>query len=273
MNQFEFLPLVTIGQYFPTGSVLHRLDARTKLVVFSAFIIAITFTPSLLGLIVAIVAVWAGILLARVSIKAALKGLLIPLPFLLFIVVLQLLFFAPRVDAAFLVSWGPVHISLAGIWAAIIMLLRFVALIFCLSLSSFCLSTSEMITGLDHLLSPLRRIGIQTMDLVMAIQVTLRFLPLLAISAERIAKAQASRGSDWGAKKGGLVAKVKRVIPLIVPLFLTSLRRSESMALAMDARAYGLKDRRTSIYELTFHPRDLVFVLIGLIVSALTILL
>jgi energy-coupling factor transport system permease protein len=130
-----------------------------------------------------------------------------------------------------------------------------------------------MITGLDHLLSPLRRIGIQTMDLVMMIQVTLRFLPLLAISAERIAKAQASRGAQWGTGKSGLVAQVRRVVPLIVPLFLTTLRRSESMALAMDARAYGLKDIRTSVYTLTYHPRDTWFVMVGLIFIVATIML
>jgi energy-coupling factor transport system permease protein len=110
----------------------------------------------------------------------------------------------------------------------------------------------------------LNRIGIHTMDLVMVMQVSIRFLPLLAQSAERIAKAQASRGAEWGVKSGGLVSQVKRVIPLIVPLFLTSLRRAETLALAMDARAYGLKNQRTSLYELNLQWKDLWFILIGL---------
>ena len=273
MNQFEFLPLVTIGQYFPTGSVLHRLDARAKLVVFTGLIIAATFTPSLLGLLVALIAVWVGITLAKVSAKTALKGLLVPLPFLLIIALLQLLFLSSQINTVIYWSWGPIHITQAGIWATVIMLLRFVVLILVISLSSFCITTSEMITGLDHLLSPLKRIGIQTMDLVMAVQVALRFLPLLALSAERIAKAQASRGAEWGTKKGGLVAQVRRIIPLIIPLMLTSLRRSEMMALAMDARAYGLKKERTSIYELIYRRSDTVFILIGMFVIVTTVML
>jgi energy-coupling factor transport system permease protein len=183
------------------------------------------------------------------------------------------LFLGSVVNTVVYFQWGPIHVSLAGIWSTALILLRFVVLILAISISSFCLSTSEMITGLDRLLSPLRRIGIQTMDLIMVIQVTLRFLPLLALSAERIAKAQASRGAEWGARKGGLIAQVKKVIPLIIPLFLTSLRRSEMLALAMDARAYGLKNLRTSVYALSHHRGDTVFVFVGMIVILATVLL
>jgi energy-coupling factor transport system permease protein len=149
---------------------------------------------------------------------------------------------------------------------------RFVALILVLSLMSFCLSTSETITSLSDLLSPLSKIGIHSMDFVMIFQVAMRFLPLLAQSAERIAKAQASRGAEWGAGRGNLLVQVRRIIPLIVPLFLISLRRAETMALAMDARAYGLKNQRSSLYDLTFGWRDGVFLAVGVGLMA-TILL
>ena len=273
MNQFDFLPLITIGQYYPTGSILHRVDARAKLVVFTGLLIAATFTPSLIGLLCVLVCLLLGIALARVPIKAALKGLWMPLPFLVLIALMQLFFFTPQVDTTMILDWWIFHISRAGIWSAVLMFVRFIALGFCLSLFSFCVSSSELITGLDHLLKPLRRIGIQTTDLVMVVQVTLRFLPLLAISAERIAKAQASRGAEWGTGNGGLVAQVRRVVPLLVPLLLTSLRRSESMALAMDARAYGLKDCRTSLYKLTFTFKDTIFTLLGFLVSVVTVCL
>lgn len=273
MSQFEFLPLVTIGQYFSTGSLLHRMDARAKLVVFSGLILALSFTPSIIGLVVGIIVLLAGVVMARVPLRYALKGLLAPLPFLIFIALLQILFFSSQMNTIVYFEWGPVHITLAGLWAALQLMLRFVALILCLSLTSFCLSTSELITGMDHLLSPLNRIGIQTMDFVMVIQVAMRFLPLLAQSGERIAKAQASRGAEWGVKSGGLVSQVKRVIPLIVPLFLTSLRRAETLALAMDARAYGLKNRRTSLYELNFQWKDFLFVIFGVGVISLVVFL
>ncbi len=272
MSQFEFLPLITIGQYIPTGSILHRLDARAKLVIFFGLILAATFTPTLIGLLIALFAIVIGILISKIQLKYVLKGLLAPLPFLLVIALLQLLFFSSRVNTEVYFSWGLIHITRAGCWVAVGLLVRFITFILCISLFSFCVSSSEMITGLDHLLSPLRLIGIQTMDLVMVIQVALRFLPLLAQSAERIAKAQASRGAQWGIKKGGLISQVKRIIPLIIPLFMTSLRRSETMALAMDARAYGLKNQRTSIYELKYKWRDTLFVLIGAIVTILSLI-
>jgi len=267
MNAFEYLPLITIGQYFPTGSIIHRRDARTRLLCFMCVILALTFSTSYWGLFLGLILAILGILVSKVSIRYALKGLLPPLPFLIFIALLQLLFFSSTSNTIVYYQWGIIHITQAGCWAALLIMVRFVALILWLSLMSFCLSTSEAITGLTSLLSPLNRLGIHTMDLVMTFQVAMRFLPLLAQSAERIAKAQASRGAEWGTK-GNLISQVKRVIPLIVPLIVISLRRSETMALAMDSRAYGINPQRSSMYDLSFGWKDLVFLLVGAAFSA-----
>jgi energy-coupling factor transport system permease protein len=124
-----------------------------------------------------------------------------------------------------------------------------------------------LIQGLSRLLAPLARLKIRTMDFIMVIQITLRFLPFLAQTAERIAKAQASRGADWGVKSKGLFSRVKQVIPMIIPLFVISLRRSENLALAMDARAYGILDHRTSMAVMKFTWVDVVAVLISIMVS------
>lgn len=263
MNQFEFLPLVAVGQYFPTGSLLHRRDARARLLFFSGFILALTFSPSTPGLIAGLLLAILGIMLSKVSLRYALRGLLAPLPFLVFIAILQILFFSTTKNTVVYFQWWIIHITLAGLWSAFVLMVRFVALILSLSWMSFCLSTSEAITGLSDLLRPLNKIGIHTMDFVMIFQVAMRFLPLLAQSAERIAKAQASRGAEWGSGRASLVSQVKRIVPLIVPLFLISLRRAETMALAMDARAYGLKNQRTSLYQLRFAWKDVLFLLIG----------
>jgi len=272
MNPFEFLPLITVGQYFPTGSILHRMDARARLLVFGGLILAITFTPSWLGLVAGLACAVLGIVLAKVSLRYALRGLLAPLPFLIFIALLQIFFFSATVNTVIYFRWGWIHITQAGLWTALLILLRFVALILNLSLMSFCLSTSEAITAMSDLLRPLSKIGIRTMDFVMIFQVAMRFLPLLAQSAERIAKAQASRGAEWGTRRGNLVGQVKRIVPLIVPLFVISLRRAETMALAMDARAYGLNHQRSSIYELAFGWRDGLFLIIGVMLMAVIIL-
>lgn len=267
MDEFDFLSRVPLGQYVPTGSILHRLDPLTKIIMFGALLIAVTFTPSRIGLIIGLVVILLALMLSKVNIGFALKGLLPPLPFLLIIAVIQVFLYSSKLDPTSLVSIGWFHITLNGLWAGIMLLIRFCALILLLSLGGFIISTSELLQGLTRVLFPLNRIGIRTMDFIMVIQVTLRFLPFLAQSAERIAKAQASRGSDWGTKKKGLVNRIKQVVPMIIPLFITSLRRSENLALAMDARAYGVYNRRTSMTEMHFTWKDALAILISIMVS------
>jgi len=269
MSDFEFLPQASIGQYMPTGSILHRIEPRSKLIAFGVLILAITFSPTAAGISIGLLAALLGLIIAQVPLKFALKGLLYPLPFLIFIAILQVLFF-PRADQAVLLSFGPVRITMESIWSGAMLIFRFVGLILTLSLMSYCISTSEMIHGLQKLLKPLNRIGIRSMDLVMVIQVSLRFLPFLAQSAERIAKAQASRGAEWGVRSRGLLARVRQVVPLIIPLFTTSLQRAETLALAMDARVYGYKEDRTSMFSYAFNWREVIFLfLILLIVLAI----
>jgi energy-coupling factor transport system permease protein len=105
------------------------------------------------------------------------------------------------------------------------------------------------------------------MDLVMVLQVMLRFIPFLAQTAERIAKAQASRGAEWGVKTRGIWSRIRQVVPLIIPLFLISLRRSENMALAMDARAYGYLNQRTSMHDYSMGWKELIFMLLCITTS------
>lgn len=272
MSDFEFLSSVTIGEYLPTGSVIHRVEPRAKLTAFGILLIAITFCVSSYGVAFSLALVLIGLAVAKIPFKFALKSLLTPLPFLLFIALLQV-FLYPGITSTPLVAWGPVHITSEGINAGVMIILRFSDLILAISLMTCCISTSEMIQGLQRLLSPLNRIGIPTTDFVMVVQVTLRFLPFLAQSAERIAKAQASRGAEWGVKSRGLLSRAKQVIPLIIPLFTTSLRRAETMALAMDSRAYGVNKNRTSLMEFSFSWRDALFVLITAICAAVVILL
>ncbi|MEN6480590.1 MAG: energy-coupling factor transporter transmembrane component T [Anaerolineaceae bacterium] len=261
MSDFDFLQNATIGQYIPTESILHRIEPRAKIIGFGALILAITFSPSPIGIAIGLATTLFGLVIARIPLKFALKRLTPPLPFLIIIAGIQIFLF-PNAGHPILFTLGSIRISLASIWSGILLILRFSALILTLSLMSFCLSNSELIHGMQQILSPLNRIGIHTMDLIMIIQVTFRFLPILAQSAERIAKAQASRGAEWGVKSRGLLSRVKQIIPLIIPLFVTSLRRTETMALAMDARAYGYKANRTSMFEYSFSWSGAIFLLI-----------
>ncbi len=267
MHNFEFLRMVNIGQYLPLQSMLHRLDPRARILIYLSIIAAATFTRHALGLAIALAVVLLGLWLGRIPFRFALRGLIPPLPFLAILAVLQI-FLAPHpADATTLYAVGPVKIYLAGLISAAMLLLRFTVLILGLGLASYTLSTSEMIHGLESLFAPLANLGIPTHDLVMVMQVTIRFIPFLAQSAERIAKAQASRGADWGTRKGGLLARTRQVIPLMLPLFLNSLRRAETMALAMDARGYATVARRTSMMVMHFAWKDVLAILLGVAVS------
>jgi energy-coupling factor transport system permease protein len=275
MNQFEFLRNVPVGQYLPIDSTFHRLDPRVRLLMFAMFLLALTLTASLIGLLIGLVVVLAGLRFGKIPYRYALRGLSGPLPFLAVLVVLQVFFNGGDPGSPVLLRLGPiwivpiVEITQSDLLAGLRLLLRFFALIVGLGLMSFTLSTSEMTYGLNALLAPLVRLKLPAQDLATMIQVTLRFLPLLAQSVERIAKAQASRGADWSARQGNLIARTRRIIPLIVPLFLSSLRKAENMALAMDARAYGSKEKRSSYYEFHSRPLDGIFFFCVLALSVL----
>jgi energy-coupling factor transport system permease protein len=272
MNEFEFLRYMTIGQYIPTGSILHSLDARVRLLATIIILGAITFAVHPLGLGIGLAFVLAGFLVARIPVSYGLRGMLAPLPFLAFLAILQV-FFNPHLgNSPLLLKWGIIHITVSDLWAGAMLLIRFMALIMGLTLVSAVISATEIINGLEGLLAPLNRIGLPVQDFVLMVQVTLHFIPFLAQAAERIAKAQASRGADWGTHTGGLFQRVRQVLPLIVPLFLTSLRRAENLALAMEARGYGSKTRRTSMVVMRLRPSD-VFALIASVGIAFCVLL
>jgi energy-coupling factor transport system permease protein len=271
MSEFDFLARLPMGQYLATGSALHRLDPRAKIASFLVLIMVLTFSQSLIGLGIGLAYLISLTFLSKINLKFALKSVITPLPFLLLFAVIQVFFYSSAKDPNILFSIWVFRITLTGIMAGAILLLRFIALILTLSLATFCVSTSEGIQGVQRLLSPLNRLRIKTMDLVMVMQITLRFVPLLTQTAERIAKAQASRGADWGGKTKGLINRIKQLMPLVVPLFVISLRRAENLALAMDARAYGYLEYRTSMVEMKFTVTDALGVLLNLIVSLIII--
>ncbi len=272
MHDFEFLRFVNIGQYLPTGSVIHRLDPRARLVAGFLLLAAITAAPRWTGLVIAFVALLAALVVARIPLGYALKGLLPPLPFIAFLAALQVLF-GPRSDAVTpLWTWGPASISTASLLNGALLVLRFAALILALSWLSFCISTTEIVRALDALFAPLTKIGLPTHAFVLMVQVTLRFLPLLALEAERIAKSQASRGAEWGTGRGGLLRRARQALPLLVPLFLTGLQRAENLALAMQARGYQGGKGRTSMAVLRFGRNDGIALALAVVLAIVIIL-
>lgn len=273
MSSFEYLSRLTIGQYLPIPSPLHRLDPRARILMYAMLVISLTFAQSIYGVAVGLVIVLGGLLLGHIPIRFALKGLIPPLPFLLIIAAFQVFFSPYSTHTGFLWEWGAIRISITSLWNGLLLILRFCALILAISLATFTLSTSQMISGLRSLLAPFQRMGIPTQDFVMMVQITLRFLPFLAQAAERIAKAQASRGAEWDTGRGGLLQRIRNIIPLLIPLFLTSLRRAENLATAMEARGYASAPYPTAMEQFHFRYTDAFAILLTALLSAAILLL
>jgi len=272
MSEFEYLRNIPFGQVVPGDSPVHRLDPRARILAFTFLLAALFFTARPLGLGLGLLAVLGGLRLARLPLGYALRSLLPPLPFLVFLALLQVFFNAlpdtPPALHLWIFTLTPLDLQAGGM-----LLLRFAAAILAIIFAGQVLSTSEMAHGLDRLFAPLEKIKIPVHDGVMVVIVAVRFLPFLAQSTERIAKAQASRGAQWTKVGGGLFRRVRAQLPLLVPIFVTSLRRAETMALAMDARGYASRAHPTALVEMHFTPRDGLSVGLSLVLAAAVILL
>lgn len=260
MSEFEFSRTLASGAHLPLRSPVRQLDPRARLILAITWMAALAAVNRPVGLLVGLGLVLVFWGLAQASLLPLLKSWLRVLPFLLILALIQILFTRGGTP---LRQIGPIEVTSAGIWAGATLVLRFSTFIAMISLAAASLSSSEVTRSLESLLRPLSLLRIPTQDFVMVVQVTLRFFPLMAQTAERIAKAQAARGANWSPAGWNPVQRARQVAPLIVPLFVTSLRRSENVALAMDARAYGSLPRRTSMFTMRFGLLDYGVLVIG----------
>ena len=256
MSQFDLLSQVTIGQYLPGESILHRLDPRCKLVAALVWLGVCVASPSLPGLAWAIGVVLAGLALAQVPLRFAWRGPRAAFPFLALLALLQVFMMPGNRSGGVLWQWRFLVLTASGIEAGALLLARFLALIWLIALVSFTTTTSALVHGVDELLSPLGRLGFPAHELALTMEIALRSVPLLAQEAERLAKAQASRGGDLATGRGGVLRRVRRALPLLVPLFLSALDRAERLALAMEARGYMGGKGRTRLATLRARPAD-----------------
>ncbi len=262
MNGFEYLGNISLGQYLPTGSPIHHLNPGIKLAGFSLLILALTLSKQMAGLGIAIAATIVLLLIAKIPLKFALRGLRSPLAFILILALVQLFMVSYQSSAVPYITWHFFKITDSGLYSAGMICIRFSGLVLLLTLSSATLSTLEIVHGLDIMLSPLRSIGIHTSSAAMVIQIMLRFLPSLALSAEKIAKSQASRGAAWGNPKANLRQRAKQLLPLLIPLFTINLQQADALANAMLARGYGRRSMRTVIVQYPTSWVDWIFSLL-----------
>ena len=261
-RNFEYMRALSFSFYQARDSFLHRLDPRAKLLSFFSLLICVALTAHLFGLLFALMLVLLGFLLAKIPLRDALHSLLAPLPFIIFLAILQFWFHPRQTTPTLLWQIGSIQIFDVQALAAARLIGRFVVLLLLIHLMMSVLSSLELLYALQSLLQPLQKMSISTSGLVMSVQIMLRFLPLLAQRMEYTAKSQAARGADWDSPKGGLFKRVRLFLPLLVPLFLSSLRQSERVAEAMLARAYDGRRKRTMLQEFQFGWSDFFFLLV-----------
>ena len=271
MEDFELLRNVTIGQYIPTGSVVHRMDPRAKILASFFLIFAISFTQSLVANFLILLGIILIAKAAKIEFKYLLRGFLLGLPILIFIFVTQFLFMGrtePAGHIFFQMGWF--RITQRSLSIIMLSGLRLLSFVFLTSLITMTATTTELTHGMERLLHPLRRFGVPSHELALIVMIALRFVPTLAEEMENIMKAQASRGADLGTKRIWRPDRAARAyLPLIVPLFLTAFRRAEDLVYAMEARGYVGGSGRTHFIQLKSNWTDYVVVAISFIIMVL----
>jgi len=274
MENFELLRNVTIGQYLPTGSVIHRLDPRAKILAGLCLLLAVSLSSKVLPVFLLLAAIIGIALGARVPVGYLLRGLVLGLPVLVLVFVLQLIFQGSAEPAGrvyFALGWFRItRFSLQLITVGIGRILGF---IFLTSLLTMTATITELTHGVESLLSPFRRFGVPAHELALINMIALRFVPTLAEEMERIMKAQASRCAEIGTRRFWRPDKAAQAyLPLIVPLFLNGLRRGEELVFAMEARCYVSGEGRTKFVVLRANQRDWLVVLAALVFALFVVL-
>lgn len=242
---------ITLGQYFPGNTLLHRLDPRTKLISTVAFIVALFLAKQLVGYGILLVTLGALIALSRIKLKVILKGLK-PILFIIIFTGILNLFFTPGTA---LWQWGFLKLTAEGVWAAVFMVLRISMLIVCTFLLTYTTSPILLTDGLERLMNPLKKIRVPVHELSMMMSIALRFIPTLIEETDKIMSAQKARGADF--ETGNLIQKAKALIPLLVPLFISAFRRADELAVAMECRCYHGGEGRTRLRQLKYTGADM----------------
>src|SRR5579884_734253 len=248
VNEFELLRNITIGQYLPVDSYLHRLDPRAKILAAILVIAAVTFTPSLAGNACLLAGGLALVWLGRIPLAYALRGLLPAVPILVFLAVMQLVFFGRNYDptSPVVFQWRWIVVTAAG----------FLELLLVTSVFTLSTKTTDLTLGIESLLRPFQRLRVPAHELALVVTIAVRFVPTLALEAERLMKAQASRGARLGGSRWRFISRVRRSLPILVPLVTYALRRGEELIVAMEARAYTGGAGRTAYTVLASRPGD-----------------
>ena len=243
---------ITIGQYYPAKSVLHRLDPRTKFLGTLGFLISVFLFHTFLGYAVATVFLAVMIAISKVPVKFMFKGLKAIVMILLITVVFNIILTPGEV----LWRFGIIKVTREGLVLAGRMAIRLVYLVIGSSIMTLTTTPNQLTDGLERLLRPLNRIRVPVHEIAMMMSIALRFIPILTEELDKIMKAQMSRGVDF--ESGNILERGKKLIPVLVPLFIAAIRRASDLAMAMDARCYNGGEGKTRLHPLIYEKRDYI---------------
>ena len=247
---------ITIGQYYATDSLLHRLDPRVKIAGTLLYIISLFLVHHYIGLVVAALIFGVMVRMSNVPFRFIVKGLK-PIMMMLVFTALLHLFCTPG-KAIF--SLGVLHITIEGVQKCIFLTVRLTLMMIGSSLMTLTTTPNQLTDGLEKALGGLNRIHIPVHAIAMMMSIALRFIPILIEETDKIMKAQMARGADF--ENGNLIQKAKNMIPLLIPLFVSAFRRADDLAMAMEARCYHGGDNRTQMKPLKYKKRDHIAYLI-----------
>ena len=259
---------ITLGQYFPLDSPIHKIDPRMKLITAIVYIVAVFFAKSAVAYGFILLTAILLIVFSRIPIKTILKSLK-PLIFIVIITgVINVFWYQPKNDSAtLLVSFWVIRIYLEGIISAVYMLTRIACIIIGTSvILTYTTSPIALTDGLEQMLAPLGKIHLPVHEFSMMMTIAMRFIPTIIEETDKIMSAQKARGSDFSS--GSLFKRIKALIPILIPLFVSSFRRADELAIAMECRCYRGGEGRTKMTKLKFRFTDFLwFVLVGSMIA------
>ena len=242
---------ITLGQYFPGNSVVHRLDPRTKLVLLIGYIVALFVAVDWLSYALVFAFLVITIAISQIPLKSLFKGMKPLIFILIFTGILNLFFTKGETE---LISWWKIHIYLEGVKQAVLMVVRILMLITGTFLLTYTTSPIALTDGLESLLSPLKKLRLPVHELAMMMCIAMRFIPTLIEETDKIMSAQKARGADF--ESGNILQRVKALVPILVPLFISAFRRADELATAMECRCYQGGEGRTKMKLLRYKLRD-----------------
>ena len=247
---------ITIGQYFPGASPLHKLDPRMKIILTLAYIVMLFVAQNFYGILLGVFFVIAAYWISKIPLVMIVKSMKPVIPIILFTAVLNMFF----IEGETLWHWWIFTITKEGVKTAFLMAIRIICLIAGSSLLTYTTSPIALTDGIERLLSPLKKVHFPVHELAMMMTIALRFIPTLIEETDKIMSAQKARGADM--ESGGLIQRAKALIPILIPLFVSAFRRADELALAMECRCYRGGEGRTRMKQLHLGGGDVAAALV-----------